>query len=140
MISRAGQTESKTCDFAADCPERESTDHDAAPAAIARTDSATGEPGGGHGSDRTDKAATRPVMGTGDICERLRREIVWEPEVGELLAEAADEIERLRLTDAEREAVRRAIDTLGGIEDLLADAGIKDDAALRSLRGLLDRF
>jgi hypothetical protein len=50
------------------------------------------------------------------------------------------EIERLRLTDAEREAVRRAIDTLGGIEDLLADAGIKDDAALRSLRGLLDRF
>jgi len=31
-----------------------------------------------------------------DICERLRREVVWEPEVGELLHEAADEIERLQ--------------------------------------------
>ena len=31
-----------------------------------------------------------------DICERLRREIVWEQEVGGLLAEAADEIEMLR--------------------------------------------
>ena len=40
-----------------------------------------------------------------DICERLRREIAWEQDVGELLEEAAAEIARLRLTDAEREAV-----------------------------------
>ena len=31
-----------------------------------------------------------------DICERLRREVVWEPEIGDLLNEAADEITRLR--------------------------------------------
>ncbi len=31
-----------------------------------------------------------------DICERLRNEVVWEPEVGQLLADAANEIERLR--------------------------------------------
>jgi hypothetical protein len=42
------------------------TNHDAAPAATARTDSATGEPGGGHGSGGTDKPVTRPVPGTGD--------------------------------------------------------------------------
>jgi hypothetical protein len=46
-------------------PEWE-TNHDAAPMAIARTDSATGEPGGGHGSDGTDKPVTRPVLGIGD--------------------------------------------------------------------------
>jgi hypothetical protein len=32
-----------------------------------------------------------------DITKRLREEIAWEPAVGELLEEAADEIERLRL-------------------------------------------
>ena len=31
-----------------------------------------------------------------DICERLRKEIVWEQEVGKLLEEAAAEIELLR--------------------------------------------
>jgi hypothetical protein len=31
-----------------------------------------------------------------DICTRLRAEIVWEADVGELLAEAADHIESLR--------------------------------------------
>ena len=40
-----------------------------------------------------------------DICERLRKEIPWEQEVGELLEEAIAEIERLRLTHEEREAV-----------------------------------
>ena len=69
LLSRAGQTEAKARDFYADCPERESTDHDAAPAARAQTDSAAGEPGGGHDSDRTDKAVTRPVLGTGDTPE-----------------------------------------------------------------------
>jgi hypothetical protein len=46
-------------------PEWE-TNHDAVPAAIARTDSATGEPGGGHGSSGTDKPVTLPVLGAGD--------------------------------------------------------------------------
>jgi len=46
-------------------PEWE-TNHDAAPTATARTDSATGEPGGGHGSGGTDKPVTRPVLGIGD--------------------------------------------------------------------------
>jgi hypothetical protein len=40
-----------------------------------------------------------------DIVARLRAEIAWEPEVGELMAEAADKIERLRLTEPEREAI-----------------------------------
>ena len=31
-----------------------------------------------------------------DICDRLRSEVVWEPEVGQLLHDAATEIERLR--------------------------------------------
>ncbi len=31
-----------------------------------------------------------------DICDRLRSEVVWEPEVGQLLSDAANEIERLR--------------------------------------------
>jgi hypothetical protein len=34
-----------------------------------------------------------------DIVERLRREVVWESEVGDLLNAAADEIERLRQSD-----------------------------------------
>jgi hypothetical protein len=31
-----------------------------------------------------------------DICARLRAEVAWEEDVGELLAEAADHIESLR--------------------------------------------
>lgn len=45
------------------------TNHDAAPAATARTDFATGEPGGEHGSGGTDKPVTRPVLGTGESQE-----------------------------------------------------------------------
>jgi hypothetical protein len=33
------------------------------------------------------------------------------------------EVARLRLTDAEREAIRRVVLMLDGLEDLLADAG-----------------
>jgi hypothetical protein len=67
-----------------------------------------------------------------DIVARLRAEIAWEAAVGELLSEAASEIERLRLTDAEREAVdyaRRMIDNL--------NRGDPNHAA--TLRGLLER-
>lgn len=110
LDSRAGTTS----DSDAYHPERDSAE----PAAIAR------------GSDRTDKAVTLTISCTGDICERLRREIVWEPEVGKLLAEAADEIERLRITDAEREAVRFA-------SVFYAQGGREPAAA--ALRGLLER-
>jgi hypothetical protein len=51
----------------------------------------------------------------------------------------AAEIERLRLTDAEREAVERAIDRFDGIEDCSAGSGARDDSARCSLRGLLER-
>ena len=52
-----------------------------------------------------------------------------------LLREAVAEIERLRLTDAEREAVARVIATLDGWKVQPGDAG---DAA--TLRGLLERM
>ena len=39
-----------------------------------------------------------------DIVDRLRREVVWESEVGDVLNAAADEIEQLRL------AIRRLAD------------------------------
>ncbi len=53
----------------------------------------------------------------------------------QLLTEAADEIERLRLTDAEREAVERVIAALHGWKLRPRDAA---DAA--TLRGLLERL
>jgi hypothetical protein len=65
-----------------------------------------------------------------DIVERLRREIVWEPELGDTLEDAANEIEKLRsltrfqdgvirsgdvatLASDERNAVRQAADAFG---------------------------
>lgn len=65
---------------------------------------------------------------------------------GQLLAAARDEIKqlraevaRLRLTDAEREAVDMAIDLLNGVEDVSAGASSRADAAAAMLRGLLER-
>jgi hypothetical protein len=82
------------------------------------------------------------------------------------MAEAADEIERLRLairrlaeqdatlsicggsvivemdatlTDAERDAIERSIDAFDGIEDVSDDRGARDASARCSLRGLLER-
>ena len=72
--------------------------------------------------------------GMSDICERLRREVAWEQDVGELLEEAAAEIARLRLTDAEREAVERAAVAY----ELLPTVGAKQVSA--TLRGLLERL
>jgi len=43
------------------------------------------------------------------------------------------------ITDAEREAIERAIDAFDGIEDVSADRGLRDDSARCSLRGLLER-
>jgi len=67
---------------------------------------------------------------TADIVARLHAEIAWEPDVGELLRQAADEIERLRLTDAEREAI-------GGAMVCVKQIGPAH--LLSTLRGLLDR-
>ena len=44
-----------------------------------------------------------------------------------------------KLTDAEREAVGRAIEALLGVEDVSAGACAKDDAAAATLHGLLAR-
>ena len=75
-----------------------------------------------------------------DICERLRKEIAWEQDVGELLEKAAAEIARLRLTDAEREAVAWASKTLCvGWHDLAAGDKQRTRDAAATLRGLLER-
>ena len=66
-----------------------------------------------------------------DICERLRREVAWEQDVGELLEEAAAEIARLRLTDEEREAIAGAI---------AAEHGRGAFAWAATLRKLLERL
>lgn len=55
-----------------------------------------------------------------DICERLRKEIAWEQDVGELLEEAAAEITRLRLTDAERFVLREVMDAYAENDDDIA--------------------
>ena len=75
-----------------------------------------------------------------DICERLRKEIAWEQDVGELLEEAAAEIARLRLTDAEREAVRFCVTaSLPETEKLGGVAGELCRMHAATLRGLLER-
>lgn len=81
-----------------------------------------------------------------DIVERLRNYVVWEPDVGETMEDAANEIERLRslvrfqdgvirsgdvatLTDGEREALE------------WASSSHEDMARLQgSLKSLLERF
>ena len=108
-------------------------------------------------------------MSKPDIVERLRNwRSVHLARLHLLMEEAADEIERLsrtgsndaktgddavecckhgekcpereRLTDAEREAVERAADALGGVDDWSPDESDKDDKAVATLRGLLERL
>ena len=110
--------------------ERERTNHDAAPAATARTDA---------DRDRTDKAATRPGEGTGDIPDSRTRDIVtrlrrWCHAVDaesaqDLMDEAASEIERLRIRDCEREAIAAAA----------ASVMLDDDSNWTTLKELLER-
>jgi hypothetical protein len=69
-----------------------------------------------------------------DIANELRERSLRAEQEGEplaLLDEAADEIERLRLTDAEREAVREACDEGRWYP--------KDYHHIATLRGLLER-
>ena len=88
-----------------------------------------------------------------DICERLRKEIAWEQDVGELLEEAAAEIARLRLTDAERQAVEWAIGACKIEQTTASDAAErgyklpdtrewaeKHGRRAATLRGLLERL
>jgi hypothetical protein len=75
------------------------------------------------------------VSDASDICVRLRAEVVWEPDVGELLGEAASEIERLRLTDEEREAIAEAA---GAYNDNDDDEECAKIAA--TLHGILKRL
>jgi len=107
---------------------------------------------------RTPEAHATPGEGTrqdGCIVARLRAEVAWEADVGDLMNEAAAEIERLRLairrlaeqdatlsicggsvivemdetlTDAEREAIEWAMMQAGGVSLRAA-----------TLRGLLER-
>lgn len=129
--------------------ERERTNHDAAPAAIARTESTAGEPGGGHGSDRTDKAVTRPVMGTGNTQEPVAWAVDWgggdidcefvfrdKKSVEEVIAENDETKGRVvplcrspTLTDEEREAIEQMLDEVAG----KAPAASWVPATLRSL-------
>ena len=60
----------------------------------------------------------------------------WTPQE---LIDARSEIERLRLTDAERQAVKLAIDSMSGVEDISASWSQRGMAAIATLRGLLDR-
>jgi hypothetical protein len=117
----------------------EPTNHDAAPAARAQTDSAAGEPGGGSGCDRTDKAVTLPAVGTGDIpCSRTRDIVTrlrrWCHAVDaesaqDLMDEAATEIARLRIRSHEREAIAAATESVK----------LDDDSNWTTLVQLLER-
>lgn len=76
-----------------------------------------------------------------DIVTRLRR---WTHDVNaapasDLMDQAADAIERLRLTDEEREAIALAMDWLNGVEDVSADACARRNGAAGTLRNLLER-
>lgn len=65
-----------------------------------------------------------------DLVDRLR-DRACEKIPDRLAAEAADEIERLRLTDAEREAAKEAIKAF--------DEFAGDEVYATALRGLLER-
>ena len=74
-----------------------------------------------------------------DIRDRLvdRSRTTAEP-LSSLLLEAAHEIARLRLTDAEREALERTWDTLRCLQADYGKTQTEQDAA--TLRGLLERM
>lgn len=76
-----------------------------------------------------------------DIAKDLRERSLLTEQEGEplaLLDEAADEIERLRLTDAEREAIARAADWLFRWQQTHGYHS-EQDGDLATLRGLLER-
>lgn len=74
-----------------------------------------------------------------DLVQRLRDSVraCRALDRSALLAEAADEIERLRLTDAEREAVEAAARIIDAYDD---DMDGFSSGAAATLRGLLERM
>lgn len=105
------------------------TNHDAAPTARARTESATGEPGGGHGSDGTDKPGPRPVLGIGDTFSPIakresdRPDAIATPRTSSTPSEGTSH-GGCTLTAEEQAAVTHAADLL---------IGSRPGATLRSL-------
>lgn len=67
-----------------------------------------------------------------DLLARLRMEASINQGNAKLCGEAADEIERLRLTESEREAVQQAF-------DFVCEMQRPDEWAVAALRGLLER-
>jgi hypothetical protein len=64
--------------------------------------------------------------------------VAWEGDIADAMAAAVAEIARLRLTDAEREAIGRASDTLRYLQADYGKTQTEQDAA--TLRGLLERM
>jgi hypothetical protein len=111
------------------------------PAAIAQLPEGVHASVGG-GSDRTDKAVTRPAVGAGDIVTRLRQtraDMIGTDDEDHYVDchEAAGEIARLRLwkalTDEEREAVKLAVKMVGDPSPITAPQVFEYAATLRSL-------
>ena len=74
----------------------------------------------------------RPYWQRDDLVARLRLEASVNQGSARLCGDAADEIERLRLTDAEREAMARGAE--------LADHAGEHSTTAAALRGLLKRL
>ena len=55
------------------------------------------------------------------------------------LERASQNCDAVTLTDAEREAVERAIDAMNGVEDISASWSQREAEAIATLRGLLER-
>jgi len=114
------------------------TNLDATPVARAQLSSGDHASSGG-GSDRNDKPAPRPAVGTGDIPDSRTRDIVtrlrkWCHAVDaesaqDLMDEAATEIERLRIRSHEREAIAAAAESVK----------FDDDSNWTTLHELLER-
>ena len=82
------------------------------------------------------------LVASGDIVERIRSlRYVHVPVASQLMAEAAAEIKRLRLTDEERAAVETAMDGyIAWMEDNVALETPRVQAKLATLRSLLARL
>jgi hypothetical protein len=123
MLREREQTKEKDASFSC-------TNHDAAPAATARTDA---------DRDRTDKAPTRPGEGTGDTFSPIAKRdtdspqaVASAPQPHTTPGEGTRQ-ERCTLTAEEREAIHRA-------EARLRTAYVPDDETAATLRELLERL
>lgn len=90
-------------------------------------------------AEPSERGTRREGQGTGDICERLRGwfKAVDAVPATDLMDEAADEIERLRLTDFEKEAIAQGASC---ISRLLPHWGHPMSLRAAALRALLERL